>query len=95
MTSAADLGAGPTRTCVGCRTTSVQHQLLRVVLRGDDVVPDESFRQSGRGAYLHRNPECIDRAIQRRSLARALRATQALSFDQLLKLTGSFNSPQA
>lgn len=95
MTSASDLGPGPTRTCVGCRTADVQHGLLRVVLRGDEVVPDDIFRLPGRGAYLHRNLECIDRAIQRRSLARALRATAALRFDQLLKLASSFNSPQA
>lgn len=95
MTSAADLSASPTRTCVGCRTTAPQHQLLRVVLNVDAVVPDQQHRQPGRGAYLHRSTACIDRAIQRRSLTRALHAQSQLNYDQLLALASSFTSPQA
>ena len=95
MTSSADLPAGPIRTCVGCRTAVLQSQLLRVVLVDDAVVPDPHFRLPGRGAYLHHDIECIDRAIQRRSLVRALRTNQPLNFDQLLQLASSFNSPQA
>ena len=95
MTSSADLSASPTRTCVGCRTAAPQNQLLRVVLIADAVVPDLQLRQPGRGAYLHRSAACIDRAIQRRSLNRALQAQSQLNYDQLLALTSSFISPQA
>lgn len=87
--------AGPIRTCVGCRTTAQQNELLRVVLRQDQVVVDANNRLSGRGAYLHRNLQCIDRAIQRRSLSRALRATGELNFDQLHQAASSLNRPQA
>jgi hypothetical protein len=31
----------------------------------------------GRGAYVHQNPECLDRAVRRGGLARAFRARVA------------------
>lgn len=95
MTSSSDSSASPTRTCVGCRSTAPQNQLLRVVLSADLVVPDLQTRLPGRGAYLHRSPACIDRAIQRRSLPRALRADLPLNYEQLLAQASGFTSPQA
>jgi predicted RNA-binding protein YlxR (DUF448 family) len=37
------------------------------------VVPDPRHRIPGRGAWLHRDPECVELAQRRRSFARALR----------------------
>jgi predicted RNA-binding protein YlxR (DUF448 family) len=31
--------------------------------------------EPGRGAYLHRNPDCLDQAVRRRAVGRALRTT--------------------
>jgi len=89
MTSSAGSESTPIRTCVGCRNRAEQNQLLRVVLRANAVVPDAQNRQLGRGAYLHRNQECIDRAIQRRSLIRALGADSELDYRLLQQLTSS------
>ena len=89
MDESVGLQSAPIRTCVGCRNQAPQRELLRVVL------PDQHRRLDGRGAYVHHHLECIDRAIQRRSFVRALRATQPLKFDQLLQFASSFVSPQA
>jgi uncharacterized protein len=65
----------PVRTCVGCRRRAGKEALLRIVRGPDGVVrPDPTGRAAGRGAYVHRDPACIDTAVRRGALARALRA---------------------
>ena len=65
----------PERTCVGCRAKLPKGDLLRIVRspRGE-VAVDPSGSAPGRGAYLHRDRDCLDAALRRRGLARALRA---------------------
>jgi predicted RNA-binding protein YlxR (DUF448 family) len=95
MIQVVDMGSMPMRTCVGCRSQAPQNELLRVVLQHAELVPDQHRRLSGRGAYVHLDLECIERAIQRRSFIRALRAPQPLGFAQLLEFASSLSSPQA
>lgn len=65
----------PVRTCVGCRTTSPKHELVRVVRDANGAVAvDPTGTAPGRGAYVHPAPGCIDRALRRGALPRALRA---------------------
>jgi predicted RNA-binding protein YlxR (DUF448 family) len=47
--------------------------LLRLVAVRDEIVPDAAARLPGRGAYLHLDQGCWDRALRRRALTRALR----------------------
>ncbi|MDQ2748766.1 MAG: YlxR family protein [Actinomycetota bacterium] len=42
------------------------------------VVPDPRHRTPGRGAWLHRDPECVELAERRRAFARALRVPVAI-----------------
>jgi uncharacterized protein len=42
------------------------------------VVPDPRHRAPGRGAWLHRDPDCVELAERRRAFARALRVPAAL-----------------
>ena len=46
---------------------------MRVVLDGDQLIVDETASRAGRGAWLHRRPECLDLAIARKAFPRALR----------------------
>lgn len=62
----------PVRTCVGCRERADKAELLRVVWRGA-LVADERQVEPGRGAYLHRDRRCVEAAVRRRALGRALR----------------------
>ena len=64
----------PVRTCVGCRGTGGRPDLVRVVVVEGVVVPDPRARLAGRGAWLHPDPACLDLAVRRRALARALRS---------------------
>jgi predicted RNA-binding protein YlxR (DUF448 family) len=58
---------------VACRTSRDKRELLRVVRTPDGSVRvDESGRLAGRGAYVCRDRACIETAIQRGTLSRAL-----------------------
>jgi uncharacterized protein len=47
--------------------------LLRVVGRGNEIVPDPQARLPGRGAYLHPSQSCFEQAQRRKAFGRALR----------------------
>jgi uncharacterized protein len=64
--------SAPVRTCVGCRERAPKAALLRLVWNAGPVV-DVPQTEPGRGAYLHRSVECLERAVRRRSMGRALR----------------------
>jgi predicted RNA-binding protein YlxR (DUF448 family) len=62
------------RTCVGCRQEAGKQELIRIVRRADGgATIDRTGRETGRGAYLHRDATCIDLARKRRALERALK----------------------
>jgi hypothetical protein len=67
----------PVRTCVGCRRAAPASELVRLARSPDDgrlqVGPGP-----GRGAWLcgpPAAPTCLDEALRRRALDRALRTT--------------------
>ena len=64
---------GPQRTCVGCRQVVPARELRRYVLREGTVVPDPDRRLSGRGAWLHDDPQCLAAAVRRGGFARSFR----------------------
>lgn len=66
------------RMCVGCRGREPQNLLIRVVCSDNHAVIDASQTASGRGAWLHPNPECFSTAIGRKAIARALRVPTSL-----------------
>jgi uncharacterized protein len=64
----------PERTCVGCRIRAPKADLVRVVRRpGGGVAVDGTRRAAGRGAYVHRAVDCLDRAARSGALTRALK----------------------
>jgi predicted RNA-binding protein YlxR (DUF448 family) len=64
----------PIRTCVSCRESSDKKQLIRIVRRTDgEVSIDPTGKMPGRGAYLCGAKRCLDTAIKKNVLGRALR----------------------
>jgi predicted RNA-binding protein YlxR (DUF448 family) len=57
---------------------------MRIVRGADGVRVDRSGSAAGRGAWLHRDPACIDAALAKGGLARALRT--GLGADELGRL---------
>ncbi|OLT38560.1 nucleic-acid-binding protein [Saccharomonospora sp. CUA-673] len=63
----------PVRTCVGCRRRALSDELVRLVVAHGELVVDVRRRLPGRGAWLHRDPECLAKAERKRAFPRALR----------------------
>ena len=64
----------PQRTCIGCREVNAKRQLVRLVRTAAGLVEvDPSGKAAGRGAYLHTQGACWNRALDQRTLDQALR----------------------
>jgi len=65
----------PMRQCSACRGHFEKRQLLRIVRAPDgDVLLDQRGKVSGRGVYICRSEECLNKAVKTRALSRALEA---------------------
>jgi predicted RNA-binding protein YlxR (DUF448 family) len=68
------------RTCVVCRGTTAKRTLHRIVRSPEGTVAyDPTGKAAGRGAYLCGQPTCLDMAVRRRSIQRALKVTDAVA----------------
>jgi len=64
----------PVRTCIACRLEAGKGAMLRIVRQAEGgAAVDRSGRATGRGAYLHKDPACIEIARKRKALERALK----------------------
>ena len=63
----------PMRMCVGCREMKEKRSLMRIVKSPEGVISfDRVGKAPGRGAYVCRSKECLNRAVRQRQLERAL-----------------------
>jgi len=63
----------PMRMCVGCRQMFPKKELMRVVRSPQEVISfDRVGKAPGRGAYLCRRVECLNKAMKIRALERQL-----------------------
>lgn len=62
----------PMRTCIGCREQKPKKELIRVVRNKENqIFIDLTGKANGRGAYLCRSKDCLDKAIKCKALNRA------------------------
>jgi predicted RNA-binding protein YlxR (DUF448 family) len=54
----------PQRTCIGCRTVLAKKTLIRIVRTTEGVQVDLTGKLPGRGAYIHGNRSCWERALK-------------------------------
>ena len=67
----------PLRTCVGCRASQPQAELIRYVLSPQgEVLVDYRHRLPGRGVYTCCDPACVQKAVERRQLQRGLKCAE-------------------
>ena len=63
----------PMRMCVGCREMKEKRALLRIVKSAEGEISfDPAGKKPGRGAYICRSTECLEKAVRQRQLERAL-----------------------
>ena len=63
----------PQRMCTGCMEMKPKKELIRIVKTPDnDVCVDLTGKKSGRGAYICKDIECLEKAFKTKRLSRNL-----------------------
>lgn len=63
----------PERRCVGCGEHKPKVELIRVVRTPEgEAVLDLTGKKSGRGAYICKNPKCLNKARKSRRIETSL-----------------------
>lgn len=64
----------PLRQCLGCQEMKSKNDLIRVVKTAEDTFAiDLTGKLNGRGAYICKRSECLNMAINRKSLDRSFK----------------------
>lgn len=59
----------PTRTCIACNEQKEKRELLRIVKSKDGIIEvDLTGKKNGRGAYICKNEECLEKLIKTKKL---------------------------
>lgn len=77
----------PMRMCLCCREMKPKRELVRVVMNKEGVIAvDPTGKAPGRGAYLCREPECVQKLGRLRVLDRSFgKAMPGEVYDRLQK----------
>lgn len=63
----------PQRMCTGCMEMKPKKELIRIVKNKDgEVSIDVTGKKPGRGAYICRNIECLEKAVKQKRLEKNL-----------------------
>ena len=61
--------AAPQRRCIGCRESFDKKNLIRIVkLPEGKIETDFTGKKNGRGAYICKNPKCLELAFKKKQL---------------------------
>ncbi len=61
----------PERTCMGCNSQKAKNDLLRIVKSKEGTIEvDTTGKKSGRGAYICKDEECLNKLIKSKRLQR-------------------------
>ena len=67
-------GKIPMRQCTGCREMKNKKEMIRVLKTAEgEILLDATGRKNGRGAYICRSFECLEKAMKNRGLERSLK----------------------
>ena len=63
----------PLRRCMGCNERREKEKLIRIVKNSNGIELDLSGKKDGRGAYICKNEECLNKVIKNKRLSRSLK----------------------
>lgn len=77
----------PLRKCIGCGERIAKKDMLRVIRTKDNEIKlDPTGKENGRGAYLHFNQGCFEKAFKSKGLERSFQMSiDAEIYEQLKK----------
>ena len=89
-------GKVPLRQCTGCREMKNKKEMLRVIRTPEDaILLDATGRKNGRGAYICRSAECLEKAVKSHGLERSLKmAVPPEVYEELKKEFMTFENLQ-
>ena len=59
----------PERTCIACNEQKEKKELLRIVKSKEGIIEvDETGKKNGRGAYICKSEECLEKLIKSKKL---------------------------
>lgn len=66
----------PLRMCLGCKEMKAKKELIRVVRNNEgEISIDLVGKKPGRGAYICRSTDCLEKAIKAKRLEKAFETT--------------------
>lgn len=64
----------PLRKCVGCGEMISKKEMMRIIKNKEGIIKfDPTGKENGRGAYLHLNQDCFNKAIKSKGLERSFK----------------------
>ena len=74
------------RMCISCREMKDKKELLRIVKdKENNIFIDQSGKKNGRGAYICKNEECLNKLIKQKSLNKAFKMNIDQEFYSILR----------
>lgn len=74
------------RMCIVCRTMQDKRNLTRIVKdKEGNIFVDETGKKNGRGAYVCKNEECLNKLLKQKSLNKAFKTNVNDEIYQKLK----------
>ncbi len=64
----------PMRRCVGCMESMPKKNLIRIAYYDGIITVDPTGKAKGRGVYLCKSSQCIEKADKRKALQRSFEA---------------------
>ena len=76
----------PLRQCLGCREMIAKQDMIRIIKSPEGTFSlDDTGRKNGRGAYVCRSGECLQKAIKSKGLERSFQTTVPDEVYEVLK----------
>ena len=64
----------PMRKCVGCQEMKSKREMIRVLkTENEGILLDATGKKNGRGAYICRFSECLEKAVKNHGIERSLK----------------------
>lgn len=61
----------PQRMCIGCNSKKDKKELIRIVKnKNEEINVDLTGKMEGRGIYICKNEECLNKAIKNKRISR-------------------------
>ena len=80
----------PMRRCIGCMESKPKKELLRIAFYEGVLTLDTTGKAKGRGVYLCRNKDCMEKAKKRRAIQRSFDA--AVPQDEIERIWGELEN---